>query len=132
MVDFALSMSDLELVDGFQGAIMDSIKTYTQSYRVEEQLERHVYVTDAQILNYLYENGMDTTEPVEIVERNHRNLRNQIHNGPRFEGAERTDEKWIKLGAASLEAIIASSEDGSMRQCLRIISADGTQDRAFD
>ncbi len=131
MVDFALSMSDLELVTGFQGAVMDSIATYKQSYRVVEEVERHVYVTNPDILRFLYESGMNTDEPVEIVERHHRNLRNQVCNGPRFEGSERTDEKWLKSGAASVDAIIASVEDSSLRHGLRVMKCQGVEDQAF-
>lgn len=133
MVDFALSMSDLELVDGFAVAVMDSVNTHKTSYRVVSEVgERHVFVEDNKILQFLYTNGMNIEQPVEFAERQHRNLRGQICNGPRFEGTERTDPEWIKSGAASLDAIIASSEDSSMRFTLRSMSSEGAVDQGFN
>lgn len=132
MVDFALSMTDLELIDGFSSVIENSLEDWASNYRVEEDVERHVFVECPYILAHLWRNGMDIKYPIEVVVRQHRNLHNQVVRGPRFEGQERTDPAWIDTGCASLDAIIASTSDSSMRFTLRAMSVEGTNDRGFD
>lgn len=112
MTEYSLSFSDLMLVDGFREAVVSS---------------------DAQAVNrILFTNGMDVSKKFEIRTCNHRNLQGKEFNGPRFEGQERLDQAWIKSGAASMEAIIESSDDSHMRVTLRTMSKQVQQDRAWE
>ena len=112
MADFALSFSDLMLVDGFKEAIKNE---------------------DVHTINrILFVNGMDVGKKVEIRSCNHRNLQGKAFNGPRYEGQERLDHAWTKSGAASMEAIIESTKDPVMRIELRIMSKQVQQDQAWE
>lgn len=133
MVDVARSESDLVLIDNFKEDFAASLQDYENNYSVVEECnERHVFVTDPVILGYLYANGIDTEKPVEIVRNKHRNIREQAVTCYRFEGQERLDNEWIRSGAATLDAVIASSKDGSMRFALRSMSANVSQERGFE
>jgi len=132
MVDFTLSVSDLNLIEEFKQDFKVSIATFPVGYEVvEEADERHIFLKDASILKHLKTNGMDTDEPIEVVFAQHRNLQNKVVNGYRFEGSERLDAEWIKSGSATLDAVIASSKDSSMRFALRSMSAEVSCDRGF-
>jgi ASC-1-like (ASCH) protein len=125
MVDFALSASDLELVDGFKPVFEKALKKFPEGFETVNELgEDQIFVKVQEILSYLHRNGMDESKPVEIVFCNHRNLRGQVLNYYRFEGSERLDTAWIKSGVASMDAIIASSQDSSMRYALRSLKTD--------
>ena len=78
MTDFALSISDLILVDGFK--------------------EAFAYADTDEVKLYLHRNGLDIEKEFELVRRAHRNLRNQVVNGERYEGQERTDEETRAVG----------------------------------
>lgn len=133
MVDLARSESDLNLIANFKEDFAASLEDFDANYDVlEECNEWHGYVTSPVILSYLYKNGIDTDKPVEIVRNKHRNLRDQVVTCYRFEGQERLDNEWIRSGAATLDAIIASSKDGSMRFALRSMSADVSRERGFE
>jgi len=112
MIDYALSVSDLILVDGF----------------VEAMRDNNIHT----IKRILFENGMDVGYKIEIRDCKHRNLQNKVFEGPRFEGFERLDSFWIKSGVASLDAVIESSKDKSLKRDLRTMSTQRTQDKAFD
>ena len=132
MVDFALSVSDLNLIDSFKEDFSVSINGFPHLYRIVEEVgERHIYIEDQAILAYLRDNGMDIDEPVEVVFVQHRNLQNKIVSCYRFEGSERLDDDWIKSGAASMNAVIASSKDDSMRFALRSLNAEVSIERGF-
>lgn len=133
MVDFALSVSDLNLIDSFKQDFHVSINAFPRNYRIVEEVgERHIFIEDPTILVHLGENGMDLNEPVEVVFIQHRNLQNKIVLCYRFEGTERLDGDWIKNGAPSMSAIIASSKDDSMRFALRSMSAEVSRERGFE
>jgi len=133
MVDLARSESDLYLIDNFKEDFAASLKDFNTNYDVVEECnERHVFVLDPVILAYLHTNGIDQNKPVEMVQNHHRNDRKQAVYCYRFEGHERLDEEWIRSGAATLDAIIASSKDGSMRFALRSMSADVSRERGFE
>lgn len=133
MVDFALSVSDLNLVEGFKEEFGVSIDSFPDQYEVVEEVgERHVFVKDTNVLKYLYSNGMDTEEKVEIVFVQHRNLQNKVVSCYRFEGQERLDNEWIQSGCATMNAVIASSKDDSMRFVLRSMSAEVSRERGFE
>lgn len=133
MVDFALSVSDLNLIDSFKQDFHVSINAFPRNYRIVEEVgERHIFLEDPTILAHLRENGIDTNDPVEIVFIQHRNLQNKIVTCYRFEGNERLDADWIKSGAASMNAVIASSKDDSMRFALRSMSAEFSRERGFE
>lgn len=112
MTDYNLSVSDLIHVEGFKEAFaaadVDAIKAH------------------------LFTNGLDVDKEYELVRVTHRNLRNQVVNGERFEGQERLDEAWLKSGYASLEARIEATEDASLRHTLRVMNASRQQERVFD
>lgn len=132
MVDFALSVSDLNLIDDFKKDFAVSISSFPLGYEIREEVgERHIYVHDSVVLQHLYNNGMDIEEPVEVVFAQHRNLQNKVVTGYRFEGNERLDAGWIKGGYATMDAIIASSKDSNMRFALRSMSAQVSSERGF-
>lgn len=133
MVDFALSVSDLKLIDGFTEDFNTSMLGFPDKYDVVEEVgERHIFIRDGSILSHLRHNGMDTDEPVEVVFVQHRNLQNKVVSCYRFEGQERLDDEWIQSGCASMSALIASSKDDSMRFALRSMSADVSRERGFE
>jgi hypothetical protein len=133
VVDFALSVSDLKLVDGFNENFDASIACFPDRYEIVEEVgERHIFIKDEDILKFLRENGMDTSEPVEVVFVQHRNLQNKIVSCYRFEGQERLDNDWIKSGCATMQAVISSSKDDSMRFALRSMSAEVSRERGFE
>ena len=133
MVDFALSVSDLNLIDSFKEDFAVSIGGFPSQYEVVEEVgERHIFLKDPVVLKHLRDNGMDTDELVEVVFIQHRNLQNKIVSCYRFEGAERLDAEWINSGSASMNAVIASSKDDSMRFALRSMSAEFSRERGFE
>lgn len=133
MVDFALSLSDLQLIDGFSTEFGKSMAGFPEQYEVVEECgERHIFIKDATVLAHLQRNGMDTDELVEIVFVQHRNLQNKVVSGYRFEGQERLDDEWIHSGCASMDALIASSKDDSMRFALRSMNTDVSRERGFE
>lgn len=111
-VDYNLSISDLIHVDGFK--------------------EVFAAADMGSVAKFLYDNGMDVEQDYELVRSTHRNLRNQVVNGERFEGFERLDEAWIKSGYASLDARIAATEDSNLRHTLRTMSTQRNQEKIFD
>lgn len=111
MSNFYLSFSDLLLVDGFA--------------------EEYGKGGSEAIVKFLHASGMDITKPIEESVVNHRNLRQEAVTCIRYCGTERTDVRWIKSGAASLEATIASSKDSYLRSQLRGMSKEIPMDKAF-
>ena len=101
--NYSLSFSDLMLVQGFtEAAQKEDIKA---------------------LENFLFDNGMDVINfPYSSRICTHRNLQNKVVSCLRYDGAERTDRGWINSGAASLNAVIESNQDYSMRAELRNIS----------
>ena len=68
----------------------------------------------------LYSVGVDVSLGYQVVERLHRPLSTkQVVNGSMVIYTERTDKEWIGSGAASMEAIIASVKDSSVRAEMR-------------
>jgi len=112
MSNFSLSFSDLLLVDGFA--------------------EQYGAGGNEAVLSFLYASGMDVSQPIEAIEIQHRNLRNQVVKCIRYCGTERTDKAWIRSGAASLDAIIASSDDKDLRRELKEMSKEVPFDQAFN
>lgn len=133
MVDLARSESDLNLIANFKEDFAASLEDFDTNYDVVEECgEWHGFVLSPVILQYLHDNGIDRDKPVEIVRNKHRNIRKQVVTCYRFEGQERLDKEWIRSGAATLDAVIASSKDGSMRFELRSMSADVSRERGFE
>lgn len=110
-VDYALSVSDLWLVDGFKEAFMNG--------------------DEAKVKQFLFQNGMDVSQGYEENLCQHRNLQNKVTMCIRYEGYERLDREWIKSGAASMDAIIGSSNDPHMRATLRTMSKQVQQDTVW-
>lgn len=107
-----LSLSDLLEVEGF-----------AEAYGANDKKK---------MKEILWNCGMDTTQEVEEMFCEHRNLQNQVVKCLRYSGYERTDKEWIKSGYATLEAIIASSKDPYLRKELRTMSREMAIDRSFD
>ncbi|MDX9668698.1 hypothetical protein [Pseudomonas sp. P8_250] len=121
------------MIDGFKEDFETSIKGFPDKYEVVEEVgERHIFLKDPAILKYLKDNGIETDEPVEVVFVQHRNLQNKIVSCYRFEGQERLDSEWIKSGCATMQAVISSSKDDSMRFALRSMSAEVSRERGFE
>ena len=75
---------------------------------------------DKRIDELLYSVGVDVSLGYQVVERLHRPLSTkQVVNGSMVIYTERTDKEWIGSGAASMEAIIASVRDSSVRAEMR-------------
>ena len=104
-VNFYLSLSDLLLLDGFAEAYASNDP---------KQIER-----------YLYQNGLDVEEKYETDEMFHRNLQNKAVKCLRYVGFERRDPRWLKSGAASMEAVINSTHDNEMINDLRNMNRQG-------
>jgi len=104
-VQFALSMNDLFMVDGFRVAFE------SQNVKVFEAI--------------LHNNGMEISIGYELVHCEHRTLTGKVYNGIRVEGFERLDDAWIKTGAASMEAQIKSIKDIHLRHDLRKMRLSG-------
>ena len=101
--NYSLSLSDLLLVDGF-----------AEAYGADDK---------EAIEGFLFANGMDVVNlPYSSRYCTHRNLQNKIISCLRYDGAERRDHTWLSSGAASLNAVIESNKDYSMRAELRNIS----------
>lgn len=103
---YALSFSDLSLVDGFSEAMK------TSNTKVLEGI--------------LYTNGMDVSLGYEIEASHHRTLTGKVWWGPRAVGLERLDAAWLATGAASIEAHIEAEKDPAMRRTLREMNYTGT------
>lgn len=106
MADYALSFSDLMMVDGFKEAHA------TQNKKVFEAI--------------LQTNGFDVSLGYELVACNHRTINNIEYYGIRVEGFERVDKAWLATGCASIEAQIESTSDKTLRHTLRQMSYQGT------
>lgn len=75
---------------------------------------------DKRIDELLYSVGVDVSLGYQVVERLHRPLSTkQVVNGSMVIYTERTDKEWIGSGAASMDAIIASVKDSSVRAEMR-------------
>jgi hypothetical protein len=111
MVEYSLSFSDLMMIDRFKVAIK------------EEDIQA--------VHRVLFENGLDVSQGATVVSCIHRNLQGKEFTGPRYEGYERLDSVWVKSGAASMEAIIESTCDKSLRKELRTMSRQVQQDTAW-
>ena len=70
--------------------------------------------TEKQLHFLLNALGCDVTQPIEKVECQHRNLRNQVVDGTYYICSERLDKEYIRSGNASIEALYASTGDNSM------------------
>lgn len=62
----------------------------------------------------LYKLGVDTAFPIEVLNCSYRSLTGKAVEGNLFLGSERLDSEWIKSGAASTEAFLASSNDPTL------------------
>lgn len=101
--NYSLSLSDLMLVEGFAEAFGEDDK---------EAIEAFLFANGMDVVNFPYSSRHCT----------HRNLQNKIVTCLRYDSAERQDQDWINSGAASLNAVIESNQDYSMRAELRNIS----------
>ena len=107
---FSLSVSDLILVDDFP----------------------RIFSLDDKVMleKFLFANGLDVNQPYDQEVVTHRNLQNQVVNCLRFVGTERSCRDWLNTGAASLEAWVSSSKDGSFRDEMRGLAKE--QNRSME
>ena len=70
----------------------------------------------------LYKLGVDTSFPIEVVVCNYRSLTGKAVEGNLFLCSERLDSEWIKSGAASTEAFLASSNDPTLSKEIVIMN----------
>jgi len=76
---------------------------------------------------FLYALGMDVSQGYDVVSVEHRPYKDKPFKwfGPRVEGFERTDQVYLKSGAASLEAHIGACPDASKRVHLAMLNPRG-------
>ncbi|MNQ66740.1 hypothetical protein D3C85_812390 [compost metagenome] len=83
----------------------------------------------------LFDCGIDTSLPYEIVSCEHRvypSTDNPLSfNGPLVQGTERCDEAWVKSENSSWEVQVESSNDPSLRAELKWIGRQGSCDRTW-
>ncbi|MNY30492.1 hypothetical protein D3C86_1646030 [compost metagenome] len=83
----------------------------------------------------LFDCGIDTSLPYEIVSCEHRVFPSGddplSFNGPLVQGTERCDTEYLKSGMASWEVVVESSNDPSLRAELKWIGRQGCADSAF-
>ncbi|MNG12598.1 hypothetical protein D3C84_962200 [compost metagenome] len=83
----------------------------------------------------LFDCGIDTSLPYEIVSCEHRvypSTDNPLSfNGPLVQGTERCDTEYLKSGMASWEVTLESSNDPSLRAELKWIGRTGSADRVW-
>lgn len=104
MPSYSLSVSDLLLDDDFNLAAKQG--------------------DESVVGEILYKYGMDTSKPYELSEsKHHRTIQGTVEFCPRYEGEERTDPTWVKSPYATMEAIIESSGDPTLRFELRSMGA---------
>lgn len=75
---------------------------------------------DKRVDELLYSVGVDLEKGYQVVDRLHRPLgTNQVVSGSVVVYSERLDEEWIASGCASMDAIINSTKDSSVRAEMR-------------
>lgn len=81
----------------------------------------------------IFEAGIDTAQPYQVVSCEHRPVADKpfIFNGPRVEGSERTDLKYLSSGIASKEAHIDAIQDPTLRATLMSMGREGASDRTW-
>jgi len=94
--DYALSLSDLLLVDGWKLNDIESVE------------------------RILYENGMDVERGWSTEALLHRNLQNKVVDTVRFCGIQRTDKEWLPY--MSTEDMIAATTDSYLKADLIVMS----------
>lgn len=77
----------------------------------------------------LWELGCDTKKEITSMVCEHRNLQGKVVTCEYFLCEERTDEKWLRGGYASLEAKIAASADPAKRHEMRKMSVQGYESK---
>ncbi len=95
--DYALSLSDLIMVDGWQADDITSVE------------------------RVLYENGVDVSLGWHTERLLHRNLQNKVVDTIRFSGIQRRDAEWKRVGM-SLEDQIANTKDSFLKADLMTMS----------
>lgn len=80
----------------------------------------------------IFEAGIDTAQPYQVVSCEHRPVADKpfIFNGPRVEGSERTDLKYLSSGIASKEAHIDAIQDPTLRSDLMMMSQESNNTAA--
>ena len=94
--NYALSLSDLILVDGWQANDIESVE------------------------RILYENGIDVELGWCTERLLHRNLQNKVVDTIRFCGIQRSDKEWLPY--MNVEDMIANTTDSYMKADLMVMS----------
>ena len=71
------------------------------------------------LLEIAYTHGLDTKKGYKVRKGLHRNLLKESVNCEYLVAEERLDDEWIKSGYATIEAIIATTSDKSLKNELR-------------
>lgn len=80
---------------------------------------------DDVVASYTYQLGADIKRPMVVQACKHRKLNKEPVISYCYVYYERSDKEWIKNSCATLEALIDSQEDLSLREELRRLSAQG-------
>lgn len=94
--DYALSLSDLLLVDGWKLSDIESVE------------------------RILYENGMDVELGWSTEALLHRNLQNKVVDTIRFCGIQRGDKEWLPY--MNVEDMIAATTDSYLKADMMVMS----------
>ena len=95
--DYSLSLSDLILVDGWQANDIESVE------------------------RILYENGIDVELGWCTERLRHRNLQHNVVDTLCFQGVQRKDNKWRKVGM-SFEDQVANTKDSFLKADMMVMS----------
>lgn len=116
--DYSLSLSDLLLIEDFAKAFG--------------------YNDTPTINKILYCNGMEVSRGYTTETKQHRNLQGKVVTCVRYEGVERIDKEWLRTGAASMEAYVASSDPEvrkdmkNMSKQSKSVRVDNTENKECD
>ena len=69
-----------------------------------------------QLLDIAYKHGLNVKKFYKIEKGLHRNFQGKVIDCEYLIAEERLDKEWIKSGNATLEAVIASTKDKSLRK----------------
>lgn len=100
-----LSFVDMALVDGFLDCLKNKDKDAFEAI--------------------MYKHGANIHKPYYVVHCKHRSrISNAIYDNYVLRAEERLDNEWLKHGAATLDAWVASTDDASMRSDMERMRKD--------
>lgn len=93
--DHYLSFYDMALLDSLRNPVGTEETTASFAYQKFKGL------TTAQKLDILWENGMDTNQPMALIKDKHRTLQKSVAKCFRVVGTMRTDPEWLGVMGVS-------------------------------